>query len=48
MVEANKYLMKEKLGEGSFSTVYACRNILTNSLHAVKKVKIKKAEVGLP
>lgn len=38
----HKYILREKLGQGSYSQVYAATNILTNKKVAVKITKIIK------
>jgi len=32
--------MLEKLGEGTYGVVYKCRNLLTDGIVAIKKIKL--------
>lgn len=38
----NDFLIEKKLGDGAFSTVYACKRISDNTRYALKKVKMGK------
>jgi serine/threonine protein kinase len=42
------YRLLEKIGEGTFGTVFKAIDQRSNKLVALKKVKIRKADEGLP
>ena len=42
------YRLVQKIGEGTYGTVYKAVDQRTNTLVALKKVKIRKADDGLP
>ena len=42
------YRLVEKIGEGTYGTVYRAVDQRTDTLVAVKKVKIRKTDDGLP
>ncbi len=42
------YVILRVLGEGTFGRVYLARHLPTSALVALKKVRIKRAEEGLP
>jgi len=42
------YRILEKIGEGTYGTVYKAIDQRSDTIVALKKVKIRKAEDGLP
>ena len=38
----------DKLGEGTYGVVYKCRDIQTNAIVALKKIRLEKEDDGVP
>ena len=43
-----KYEKVEKVGEGTYGVVYKVRNVRTNSILALKKIRLADEEEGVP
>ena len=46
--QVKDYLKLEKIGEGAYGAVYKAKNVNTNEIVAIKKVKIDMEEDGVP
>ena len=46
-IEGN-YRLHNKIGEGTYGTVYMAVDLRTDKRYAIKKVKIRKMDEGLP
>jgi cyclin-dependent kinase 2 len=45
---SQKYLKGEKLGEGTYGIVFQAKNLQTNEIVAVKKIKLDHEDEGVP
>ena len=43
-----KYEKVEKLGEGTYGVVYKVKDTTTNEFYAIKKIRLKAEEEGIP
>ncbi|GAA5943607.1 hypothetical protein JCM3775_005825 [Rhodotorula graminis] len=43
-----KYERLEKVGEGTYGTVYKCRQLATNTIVALKKIRLEDEDEGVP
>jgi serine/threonine protein kinase len=46
--ETEKYQRLDKLGEGTYGVVYKCRNIETQEIVALKKIRLENEDEGIP
>lgn len=46
--DLDKYTKMEKLGEGTYGTVYRAKNNATGQIVALKKVKLHDEDEGIP
>lgn len=44
----DRYERQEKLGEGTYGIVYKCRDLVTNQIVALKKIRLEKEDDGVP
>lgn len=43
-----RYQRIEKLGEGTYGIVYKCKDLQTNEIVALKKIRLEKEDDGVP
>ncbi|CAF3926955.1 unnamed protein product, partial [Rotaria sp. Silwood1] len=48
MSRADKYEKIERIGEGTYGTVYKARSLLTQEIVALKKVRLDDEDDGVP
>lgn len=48
MSNLDKYQRLEKLGEGTYGVVYKAKNLETNEIVAIKKIRLEKEDDGVP
>ena len=48
MSNLDKYQRLEKLGEGAYGVVYKAKNLETNEIVAIKKIRLEKEDDGVP
>ena len=48
MSNLDKYQRLEKLGEGTYGVVYKAKNLDTNEIVAIKKIRLEKEDDGVP
>ena len=48
MSNLDKYQRLEKLGEGTYGVVYKAKNLETNEVVAIKKIRLEKEDDGVP
>lgn len=46
--QLERYERMDKLGEGTYGVVYKCRDIQTNAIVALKKIRLEKEDDGVP
>ena len=46
--QLERYERQEKLGEGTYGIVYKCKDLVTNQLVALKKIRLEKEDDGVP
>lgn len=44
----NRYEKLQVLGEGTYGKVYKVKDVLTEKIYAIKKIKIDKDDEGIP
>lgn len=47
-IKMERYEKTEKIGEGTYGTVYKAKNIQTGQYVALKKIKLESEEEGVP
>ena len=48
MSNLDKYQRLEKLGEGTYGVVYKAKNLETNEIVEIKKIRLEKEDDGVP